>query len=314
MSRSPQSHRRRPRRAFAPSLQERLEDRNFTSTLTPASTLLAARASVIAARAAGRGGHVQAFTTSGGRGREVTDVDNERFRVQALYNGAVRVQTAASGQAGIVVQGSSDHTEIEIRPSQRPHVDQKAHTFGTYRPYADGVLKIGQLDFSNGLAKGVFGYRTADLYGPLRAAGTSVVDRIALNRMAPGATIQTGSDLNTLDIYTDVNLSGANTGIYVGRDLNAFNVNGDVTLSNGANIVVGRDVGAFAQAAQGTGPGGKGIVIKGNMTINPGSQFIIERNVSGPIVIYGNLVGASRITVKGGIVSGGIQVAGTITP
>lgn len=305
---------KRVRRTLVPSVDGGLEQRAYTSVLTPASQLLQMRAALVAQRAAARQGHVQGFTAAGGRSRMITDVDGDRFRADALYFGVVRVQTAASGQAGIVVQGSAEYTELEIKESRPQTLPNTAHSFHYRKALRDGILKVGLIDFANGEARGVFGYGTVELTGPLNIKGTQVVDRIALLRLSPMASITTGGDLNTLDILTDVTLSGAGTGIFVGRDLNWFNVNGNVTLSDGAQIVIGRDVGLTAQAAKGTGPAGQGILIKGNLVINPGSSVVINRNIVGPIVIQGDLVGASRLIVNGNVPPGGIVVGGTVTP
>jgi hypothetical protein len=305
---------RRNQHKLVPTLEEGLEERAFTSTLTPASQFLQMRAAITAARAARAQGHVQGFTANSGRSRVITDVDRERYRADVLYLGVVRVQTAASAQAAIVVQGSGDSTELELKNVKPSRGAETAHSFPYNQTLYDGVLKVGLIDFASGRAKGVYGYGNIELTGPLNIKGTQDVQRIALLRLSPGATITTGGDLDTLDIYTDVTLSGAGTGIFVGRDLNAFNVNGNVTLTDGARIVVGRSVGLAPQPANGSGPGGQGFNIRGNLVIGPGSSLDIGRNIVGPIIVSGDLIGASRITVDGGPPTGGFIVGGQVVP
>ena len=55
-----------------------------------------------------------------------------------------------------------------------------------------------------------------DLSGPLVISSTQAVDRLSFNSLLPGASIQTGGDLNTLDVLNGVNLNSG-TGIVVGR-------------------------------------------------------------------------------------------------
>ena len=61
--------------------------------------------------------------------------------------------------------------------------------------------------------------------------------------------------MKTLDVLNGIDLSGSGTGINIGRDLNLLNVGGGITLSNGANFIIGRNLGLVSQPPKGTGTG-----------------------------------------------------------
>jgi hypothetical protein len=167
--------------------------------------------------------------------------------------------------------------------------------------------------------------------------GTTTVDRIAFNSLQPGASIQTGGDLNTLDVLQGITLT-TGTNIQIGRDLNLLNVGQNITLSGGSQILIGRDMGAVLQPPKGTGTGANvlslnlslvgttftGTVppevsayIQGNVTIDPGSAFVVGRNVDQPIFIIGNVSGSSRVVIPHSTVvpvTNTIITPGTVNP
>lgn len=306
--------RRRVRRDFRPALEGRLEERNFTSVLTPAARLLQRRAALVERFARMPRGNVSGFPADGGSAIALTDSDSERFRVTVANAGTVRAQRGTMGSVFLVLQGTQDNSEVDVTLINYPQQTRGNHQFVFPRTLWDRRINLAGVDVTNGRLGGFFGFGTANLSGAFNYPGAETIDRLAFANLLPGASIRTGGDLNTLDIHDDVTLSGANTGIFIGRDLNLFNVSGNVTLSDGAQIVIGRDVGAEVQLPKGTGLGGRGIRIMGNLTINPGSTLTIQRNVVGQIFIQGNLVGASRLLVDGSVPPGNIIVSGTITP
>jgi hypothetical protein len=306
--------RRRVSRAFQPALNERLEERNFTSMLTPAARALQRRANLTTQLSRIPRGTVSGFPANGGSTIALTDSDSERYHVVVANAGTVRAQPGTMGTVFLALQGTQDNTTVDITIIGYPFQRQGNHTFVFPRTLWDRRLNLAGVDVTNGRIGGFFGFSTASLSGPFINRGADAIDRIALGNLFPGASIQTAGDINTLDIHQDVDLSGAGTGIFVGRDLNLFNVAGNMTIKNGANVIIGRDIGAEAQLPKGTGLGGRGVRIIGNLTIGEGSTFTVNRNLVGQIFIQGNLDGASRLIVNGFAPPGGIIVSGTVTP
>jgi hypothetical protein len=92
-----------------------------------------------------------------------------------------------------------------------------------------------------------------------------------------------------------------------------MNVRGNLTFADGATANIGRDLGLVAQPAKGTAVGGQGLLVQGNFAINPGSEFVINRNLAGPLVVRGNFDGTSRFIVRGSVLAS-TQVLGNVTP
>jgi hypothetical protein len=256
--------------------------------------------------------------------------------------GTIRAYPIGGGSIGVIVDGTNSMTELDINPLPFPQRKGYAHSFSYGFAGRQRVINIGALNVTSGVIGAILGYHTANLSGPLTVNGNSPIDRIAFNSLLPGASITTGGDVNTLDVLYDANLSGSGTGISVGRDLNFMNIGGSMTLSNGANFFVARDLGQVAQPPKGTEVGLStaastltndlfaGALIQGNLTVNPGSTFVIGRRIyPGQVVsstgsvnqpalftLRGNLVGANRVTIPGAIFSGANQnifIGGSIT-
>lgn len=263
----------------------------------------------------------------GGRAVVVVDFDGELWRITARDNNATPInrrgttgffssgptvvaRPSKNGTWDIRVNGSSVATELLIEPVQHPRRRDQAHTFppGSYNN--DGVLKINSVIIPTGRIGSILGYRTAILMGQIKVFDTSAVDRIALYDVSPGASIITGGDLNTFNVYNNLTLSGGRN-IQIGRDLNWWTVGGTVTIENGSNFAVGRDIGLFAQPPKGTDPGGQGGRINGNLVVNPGSSFTIGRALDFPLIVYGQIKGTTQISIP---VGGGnlIAVGGTM--
>ncbi len=145
--------------------------------------------------------------------------------------GTVRAYPMSGGRVGIIVDGSTQNTELAINPLGIPQKKGFAHSFAYGESNRGHVLNVGQITINSGQIGAILGFQDASLSGPLVSEGTSAIDRIAFANILPGASITTGGDVNTLDVLNSASLSGAGTGIFIGRDLNLLNVGGALTLS-----------------------------------------------------------------------------------
>ena len=227
--------------------------------------------------------------------------------------GTVRVYAMPNGEVGIIVDGSNDNTELTINPLPTPIRVGYSKSYAYGQAGVTHILNIGQITVNSGEIGAIEGFHTANLVGPLVVGGTTTVDRIAFNSIEPGASITVGGTLNTLDILQGITLTGTN--IEIGRDLNLFNVGGNINLSNGSQILIGRDMGAVLQPPKGTGTGSNVLTlnfttlantittlttppsvsayIQGNIIIGPGSAFVLGRSVDETIWVIGNIDPAS---------------------
>jgi hypothetical protein len=141
------------------------------------------------------------------------------------------------------------------------------------------------------------------------------------NAIMPGASIQTGGDLNTLDVLTNLTLNGGTDIIKIGRDLNLLNVGGNITLSGGSKIQIGRDLGLVLQPPKGTGTGTNVLslnvplvgptasptqqqavipvstYIQGDVTINATSEFRVVHKVDSQMYMGGLLSGNGKLDI-----------------
>jgi hypothetical protein len=230
--------------------------------------------------------------------------------------GTVRAYAMPGGRVGIIVDGSTANTDLTINPLGQPQKKGFAHSFAYGEAGRNHLLNIGQLTVTSGQIGAIEGFQDAELSGPLQAVGTSSIDRIAFAAILPGASITTGGDLQTLDVSNSIDLSGSGTGITIGRDLNLLNVGGFITLSNGANFIIGRNLGLVAQPPKGTGTGSNvlslnfasvassiitvtipsvGSFIQGNVSIGPGSAFGLGGVIYNTMYIEGSVQGFSRL-------------------
>jgi hypothetical protein len=326
--------RRAGRRALRPAVDERLESRLVLSVSQGAAEVAAAIAYVRQGRTAPAATPVRApvarpaarpvtpaaspaptpageipqlrpirtFVANGGRTVRIQDGRGDAFDVRISGGGTVTAVPMHDGRVRLIAIGTGPQSEMLINPVNPVPKKGGAHTFNPEFGVGDDILDVGGIDIRSGRIGSILGFRTANLSGPLVVRGTEVVDRIALNQILPGARIATGGDLNTLDVFGNARFSGADTGLFVGRDLNWFNVRGNLTLENGAVFDVGRDIGLAAQAAKGTGVGGQGGQIQGNLGISPGSAVLVGRRTDTAVVTQGSFIGdtATRILSPNG--------------
>jgi len=233
--------------------------------------------------------------------------------------GTVRAYPMPNGQVGIIVDGSTQNTDLTINPLGQSQRKGFAHSFAYGESNRDHVLNVGQITVNSGQIGAIEGFQDTDLSGPLVASGTAAIDRIAFLNILPGASITTGGDVNTLDVLDGIDLSGAGTGIFIGRDLNLINAGTGIQLSNGATFSIARNLGLVPQAPKGTGTGSNvlllnfnsltnttittalppsiGSFIQGNVIIDTasGSAFLIGNNIYNAMYIEGGIIGFSGI-------------------
>ena len=295
--------RRADRRTFRPTLDGHLEARLLLSHLGRTHQA----ASPIAP--------VKLFTANGGQSLRLITANTDRFELTLTGPGTIRGIPLSRGRVGLVVDGSTDLTQLDISPmgvSQRPGL---AHEVPVASRRRTVLLRVGSIEVTSGRIGSILGYHTARLSGPVTVRGTDPVDRIAFHSLEPGAAILVAGDLDTLDVLTNANIAGG-PGISVGRDFNSFSVGQNLTIRDGANVTITRDLGLNAQPFKGTGPAGQGIGVEGNLIIAPGSTIRIGRDLVGDISVVGNAdfgatSGTPRITI-GRDNLGGISVRGTL--
>ncbi|MFM7127858.1 MAG: hypothetical protein ACKO0V_00690, partial [bacterium] len=89
-------------------------------------------------------------------------------------------------------------------------------------------------------------------------------------------------------------------------------VNNNLEFRNGANFIVGRDIGLNTQPAKGTSPGGAGIYVGGNTYIGPNSTMQVGRSVDNTYLTQGRFDGINHVSVPSG--SGNIIAYGGFYP
>src|SRR5262249_51354169 len=232
--------------------------------------------------------------------------------------GTVRAYAMPGGRVGIIVDGSTSNTDLTINPLGQPQKKGFAKSFAYGESTRNHLLNIGQLTVTSGQIGAIEGFQVAELSGPLTSPGTSTISRIALSAIAPGASITTGGDLQTLDVLNDIDLSGAGTGSNIGRDLDLLNVGGSISVSNGANFTIGRNLGLLAQPPKGTGTGSNvlslnftnvsnsivtvtipsvGAFIQGSVNVSPGSVFALGGIIYNTMYVEGSVNGYSRLFI-----------------
>ncbi|GAC1448899.1 MAG: hypothetical protein NVSMB9_32500 [Isosphaeraceae bacterium] len=273
-------------------------------------------------------------TETGGGG---TNVIPSNANVQP--RGTVRAYGMPGGRVGLIVDGSTEQQQLTIDPLPFAQRRNYAHSFAYGEGGRSHILNIGSLNVTSGRIQAILGFHSADLSGPLTIGGPGIVDRVAFNSLLPGAAIGIGGTLNTLDIVNSITLTSG-PGVSIGRDLNLFNAGGDIVLSNGANFVIGRDLGQLLQPPKGSGTGSSilsvnipsvtngigtvnlqnpvGAYLQGNLTIGPGSSFVIGRTIVQQFRLLGNLNGYTRFrigaTTLTGPLAANIGVQGVAIP
>ena len=202
----------------------------------------------------------------------------------------------SGGRVGIIIDGSTNQTEVDISPYPFHMRKGYAHSFAYGQANESHILNIGQITVNSGIIAAINGFHSANLSGPLVISSTQPVDRLSFNAIRPGASITTGGDLNTLDVLTGITLDTA-PGIVIGRDLNLLNVGQNIALSNGGSITVKRFLGLVPQPAKGTATGAnflatiQSLVGTGTSTIVPSLSAYVQGNVfigDGSVISVGN--------------------------
>jgi hypothetical protein len=222
--------------------------------------------------------------------------------------GTVRAYGMSGGRVGIIIDGSTNQTEVDISPYPFHQRKGYAHSFAYGQANETHILNVGQITVNSGVISAINGFHSANLSGPLIVSSTQPVDRLSFNALLPGASITTGGDLNTLDVLNGVNLNSG-PGIVVGRDLNLLNVGQDLDLSNGASVTVNRFLGLVPQPPKGTATGAnflatnQALVGTGTSEVVPSLSAYIQGNV--------NIGDGSVFAVTNGIPNTSIPGAGT---
>ena len=241
--------------------------------------------------------------------------------------GTVRAYPMPGGRVGIIVDGSTQNTELAINPLGIPQRKGFAHSYAYGEANRGYILNVGQITINSGSIGGILGFQSAELSGPLVSNGPGAIDRIAFDEILPGASITTGGDVNTLDVLDSANLSGAGTGIFIGRDLNLLNIGGNLQLSNGAVFSIGRNLGLAPQPPKGTGTGSNVLLLNFNQltnttittTLPPSVGSFIQGNLvidtaRGSAFLIGNQI-VNTMYVEGGVIGfSGIQITTASTP
>ncbi len=222
--------------------------------------------------------------------------------------GTVRAYPMSGGRVGLIVDGSTQNTELTINPLGQQQRKGFAKSFAYGAAARGHLLNIGQITVNTGLIGDIEGFQDAVLSGPLVVSGTTSIDRIAFDAILPGASITTGGDVQTLDVLNGITLSG--TSINIGRDLNLLNVGGNIDLTNGAQFNIGRNLGLVSQPPKGTGTGTNvltlnftsvansiitvtipavGSYIQGNVFVDPTSVFRIGGNIFNTMYVAGSV-------------------------
>ena len=113
------------------------------------------------------------------------------------------------------------------------------------------------------------------------------------------------------------------TSINIGRDLNLLNVGGNIELSNGAQFIIGRNLGLVSQPPKGTGTGSNVLTLNFTTVANsiitvidsrrrllhPGERLVDPRSV---FRIGGNIF--NTMYVAGSVTAGFVPVVPTPAP
>jgi hypothetical protein len=230
--------------------------------------------------------------------------------------GTIRAYAMSGGRVGLIIDGSTQNTDVTVNPLGQPQLKGFAHSFAYGESARNHLLNIGQITVTSNALGAFEGFQDSELSGPMTVAGTGSIDRIAFAAILPGASITTGGDVQTLDVLNGIDLSGAGTGISIGRDLNLLNVGGSISLSNDANFIIGRNLGLVSQPPKGTGTGTNvlslnytsvansivtvtipsvGSYIEGSVDINPGSVFGIGGQIYNTMYVEGSVNGYSQL-------------------
>lgn len=222
--------------------------------------------------------------------------------------GTVRAYPMGNGRVGIIVDGTTALTDLTINYVGFPTRQGYAHSFAYAYAKRPRILNVGAINVTSGSIGAIEGFHTADLSGPIAVNGPGTVDRIAFDDILPGASINVGGSLNTLDVANAVNMTG-NGSIVVGGNLNLFNVGQDLNLSNGSSVLIGGTLGLLPQLAKGSGSGSNVLALNQSSTTG-GLATVSLPNVAAYIQGSMNLSNTSVFQVTNGIQPGSILFVG----
>jgi hypothetical protein len=246
--------------------------------------------------------YVQTGVANGGKAAVMIDTDGEIFVAHLTGGGTVRARAVPGGYVDLSLYGTTPQSILTIDPQGAPITKKDAHLLATGTVLQDGMIHIRNITVYNGQINQILGYRDATLSGNLLVPPNSLgsvlsIDRIAFYSLLPGASIEVPGDLQTLDIFNTAYLNGG-VGVSVGRDLNSMSVGGDLTLANGAAVIAGRDIGLVAQVAKGSGPGGQGVFVGGNLVVGPGGTIAPVRYMVGTLGVRGSATGLQFLPLQ----------------
>lgn len=249
---------------------------------------------------------ILAYTASGGMGTLIQDIDGEKW-VAWLNDpldrkspaGTIRAFADTGGRVKLVVDGTNENSELIIEPFSPRRPKNQSHQFSAQLGRQDKLLHVSDIMITSGKIGSILGYRTFDLSGTINIPGDTAIWRIALNSIQPGASIITGGDLNSLNVYNSAVFDGG-TGLSVGRDLNWLTVNGNLEFRNGAQMLISRDLGLNPQPAKGTSPAGQGAYVGGSTYIAPTSTMQIGRSLDAIFLTQGRFDGINHVSIPSG--------------
>lgn len=261
---------------------------------------------------------VLTHTAYGGSATLIQDIDGEMWTAylqdpldKRAPAGTIRAIPDTGGRVKLLVDGTTENTELVIEPYNKLRPRNQAHSFAAQMGRQNKLLGVSDIMVSSGRINQILGYRTVDLSGTITLAGDTPVSRIAVNSISGAAGIITGGDLNTLNVYNSAVFDGGK-GLSIGRDLNWATVYGNLEFRNGAQFIVGRDIGLNTQPDKGTSTGGKGAIVNGNLYIAPTSSWQVGRALDSTFLIEGRFDGANHVTIPIG--SGNVQALGGFYP
>ena len=92
---------------------------------------------------------------------------SQRDNVPVQPLGTVRAYGMSGGRVGLIIDGSTNQTEVDISPYPFHQRKGYAHSFAYGQTNQTHILNIGQITVNSGVISAINGFHTADLSGPL---------------------------------------------------------------------------------------------------------------------------------------------------
>ena len=195
-------NRRRSERAFRPAVEGEMETRmlpsGFAGNLAAHAGNIAPRESFIhrAPTHVPFGPRVGIQSFFGGQGARVAVGNGEVFNISVydvanplIAGGQIHAFPMSGGRVGLIVAGTTQQSALSIDPQPFPLRKGTAHEFAYRVDNQTQTLNIGEIIVKSGSIYQILGYHTADLSGPIIVNGFGTVDRIALDTILPGGSI-----------------------------------------------------------------------------------------------------------------------------